>query len=141
MKNLLIILVLTSTLGLTAQNGISENKSQRKELRESFTPEQKAELFSKRITLQLDLSTSQQKQVKQLFLDLSKEKDNHSNRKGMTSEDKFEQRNTQLDRRIAMKRELKQILTPKQFEKWEQSVSERKSHHKRSFKERRRDWR
>lgn len=135
MKNLLIIFMALSSFGITAQNEAREKKEHRKELRENLTPEQRSELHSKKMTLDLDLTDLQQKKLKQLFLDLGKDKPTDSeNKKDMTPEAKYAFKNAQMDRRIAMKREVKKILSPEQFEKWEKGASERRSHHKKGSK-------
>lgn len=135
MKNLLIIIMLLGTFGITAQNKAKGKKEHRKELRENLSPEQRAELHSKKMTLDLDLTNAQQKKVKQLFLDLENNKPTDSkSKKEMTPEAKYSAKNAQLDRRIRMKREFKKILTPEQFEKWEGSKFEKRSHLKKGSK-------
>ena len=99
------------------------------------TTEQRAELHTKKMTLALDLNDSQQKKVKQVFLDMAKNKPARSNMKEMTDQQKFEAKNAMLDRRIAMKRQLKEILTEEQLTKWEKSLQSRRGHskHRRNF--------
>lgn len=111
-----------ATLTISAQNGDRNIKEQRKELKENHSPEQRAELFSKKMTLNLDLNDNQQEQVKELLLKMKKEKPNFSkNKKEMTAAEKFEFKKDRMNRRIALKRELKKILTPGQYEKWDGS--------------------
>ncbi len=121
MKKAMIILMAFTTFAITAQNKTSEKKEQRKEMKENFTPEQKAELRTKKMTLALDLNSSQQNKVKQLFVDMAKNKPEYSrNRSEMTSAQKFEAKNAMMDRQIAMNKQLKEILTEEQYAKWEQ---------------------
>jgi|SRR5690554_1890265 len=135
MKNLLIIIMLLGSLGLTAQNKSKSKKEHKKELRGNFTPEQRADLFSKMMTLELDLTDAQQKKVKQLFVDFGNNKPaNRETRKNMTSEAKYAAKNAQLDRRIKMQRELKKILTPEQFDTWENNKAKRPSRAKKEAK-------
>jgi Spy/CpxP family protein refolding chaperone len=139
MKNLLIIIMLLGSLGLTAQNKSKSKKEHKKELRENLTPEQRADLLSKKMTLELDLTDAQQKKVKQLFVDFGNNKPaNRETRKNMTSEAKYAAKNAQLDRRIKMQRELKKILTPEQFETWENNKAKRPSRAKKEAKRNRR---
>ena len=133
MKKVMILFMILSSLALTAQNEIAGKLQSKKELRESFTTEQRAELLSKKMTLNLNLTDIQQKKAKQLFLGLEKSKPiSSNNKKELTPEAKYNLKNTQLDRRIAMKREFKEILSQEQFEKWEKNHSENCSRDKKS---------
>src|SRR5690554_4496803 len=119
MKNTLMIIIAFVTFTLSAQNEIGKDKQFRQENRKNFTPEQKAELHSKKLTLELDLTDSQQKEIKKLLLDHKKQKSSNSEkRKGISAENKYEGKKTALDRRIILKREFKKILTSEQYEKW-----------------------
>lgn len=136
MKKVMIIFMALTTFAITAQNTTPERKQTRKELKENFTPEQRAELYAKKMTLELDLNDSQQQKVQQLFLDMAKTKPARSeNGKEMTDQQKFEAKNAMLDRRIEMKKQLKEILTEEQIAKWEKSKHNKRSdyRHKRGL--------
>lgn len=122
----MIILLAFTTFAITAQNKDADRREQRKEMKENFTAEQKAELRAKKMTLALDLNQSQQEKVKKVFLEMeaTKPKRPH-NWKEMTDTQKFEAKNTMLDSRIAMKKEMKNILTEEQFTKWEKQQQHR----------------
>ncbi|OAD90826.1 hypothetical protein A7A78_14040 [Aequorivita soesokkakensis] len=127
MKKAMIILMAFTTFAITAQNKNSEKREHRKEMKENFTPEQKAELRAKKMTLDLGLNDSQQTKVKQLFVEMEKNKPARpENKSEMTDAQKFEAKSAMLDRQIAMKKQLKEILTEEQLTKWEKS-----RHHKR----------
>lgn len=130
MKKVMIIFMALATFAINAQNKDSEKKEYRKELKENFTPEQRAELHAKKMTLDLDLNDSQQKKVKQVFLDMAKNKPARSSMKDMTDQEKFEAKNAMLDRRIAMKKQMKEILTEEQLAKWEKSHHNKRGHSK-----------
>lgn len=139
MKKAIIIFMMLGTLAipetLGAQNETIQKKQSKRELKEEFTPEQKAELLSKRMTLNLDLNESQQTKVKQLFLDFQKDRPSQTKSgKELTSDERFELRKNRIDKQIVMKKEMKEILTPEQFEKWEQSTAKRRSNHKKASK-------
>lgn len=120
MKKAMIILMAFTTFAITAQNKNAERKENRKEMKENFTPEQKAELRAKKMTLDLGLNDSQQAKVKQLFVDMGKNKpERPENKSEMTDAQKFEAKSAMLDRQIAMKKQLKEILTEEQLTKWE----------------------
>lgn len=135
MKKAMLIFMALTTFAITAQNKDAVSKDHRGQLRENLTPEQRAELHTKKMTLALDLNDSQQQKVKQVFLDMAKNKPARSNMKEMTDQQKFEAKSAMLDRRIAMKKQLKEILTEEQLAKWEKSLQSRRGHskHKRSF--------
>ena len=120
MKKAMIILIAFTTFAINAQNKTSEKREHRKEMKENLTPEQKAELRAKKMTLNLDLNDSQQSKVKQLYVEMEKNKPARpENRSEMTDTQKFEAKNAMLDRQIAMKKQLKEILTEQQLTKWE----------------------
>ena len=98
-----------------------------------MTPEQRADLKTKEMTLTLDLSDRQQEQVKALNLDLAQKRQNkienrkdQKDRKELTSEELYEIRSARLDEAIRVKQEMKNILTEEQFAKFETSVKHKK---------------
>ena len=128
MKRVILIFMTFSTLVLSAQEMNTKSHNSKAD----FNPEQKAELRSKQMTLQLGLSEVQQDQVKQLFLRSQKNHvsvDNKSSSK--TSNEKFQAKSKRLDNQIAFKKELKSILSEEQFEKWENSRKSAKKNNKR----------
>ncbi len=136
MKKAMIILIAFTTFAINAQQERPDRKEHRKELKDNFTPEQKAELHSKKMTLDLGLNESQQTRVKQLLLEMDKDKPKKpEDRKEMTDAEKFEAKNKMLDQRIAMKNKMKDILTEEQYAKWEKS----KDHKKRRFNNNKRE--
>lgn len=124
-----------TTFAITAQNKSEDRKENRSQLRENLTPEQRAELHAKKMTLDLNLNETQQAQVRQLLLDMQKTKpERPENKKEMTPAQKFEAKNAMLDRRIAMKKAMKEILTEEQFAKWENN----RQHKQHRFKQKKR---
>lgn len=129
MKKAMIILIAFTTFAVNAQNKNSEKREHRKEMKENLTPEQKAELRAKKMTLDLDLNDSQQSKMKQLFVDMEKNKPAlPENKSEMTDAQKFEAKNAMLDRQIAMKKQLKEILTEEQLTKWEKGHQNKRDH-------------
>lgn len=98
-----------------------------------LTPEQKTELRVKQMTLDLDLSDSQQKQLKTLFLKENKEREAKRTEfialkeKGEkpTKDERFRMKSERLDKQIEMKSKLRKILNEKQMAKWEKKQSEK----------------
>lgn len=130
MKNLFVIALIL--FGLT--NYAQEKKSQNpKSEMEQMTPAQRNELQLKQMTLNLDLNQTQQKEMSVVINDMSKKREaQKSTMKAMkekgekpTADQKYEMKNKMLDEKIAMKSKVQKILTPTQFEKWEQMQQKR----------------
>lgn len=124
----------TWILAIVILTGITVNAQQKKERAESFTPEQRVELQVKKLTLALDLTDKQQKEMKTLLLSRDAEKQqvienlktrNHNQK--LTTDERFAMKNKALDKKIAMKAEIKKILTKEQMEKFE--IMSAKQHH------------
>jgi hypothetical protein len=136
MKKLVVTAILLVGF-LTFAQEKSVEKGERKarmEKQESLTPDQQAELQVKRMTLDLDLNTKQQADVKKIVLEQTKKREakkaewkaNKDAGKSLSKDEKFAMKNQMLDEQIAMKAEMKKILTADQFAKWEAKQAERK---------------
>lgn len=94
---------------------------------EQFTTEQKNQLRLKRMILELNLNTVQQKEMAIIIAEqttkhelIKKERQaNKASGKKMTAEERFVKVNKMLDEKIALKTRARAILTPEQFEKWD----------------------
>ena len=87
-----------------------------------MSPEQEATLWTKKMTLELDLNETQQDQMYALILEKAKTRDQRLDKlpkESPTEVQIFEMEVYRLDQKIAMKKALKLILTKKQFERWE----------------------
>lgn len=94
-----------------------------------FTPEQNAVLQTKKMTLALDLNSTQQKQI----LDLNKKraverKKKMDSRKAMmssdgkpSSEERFNMMNEMLDYQLVHQNQMKSILKSDQYSKWKET--------------------
>ncbi len=124
MKNVLIICLALLTFSMQAQQGNNEGRHHRDGKKMNFTPEQTAELTTKKMALSLDLTEQQEKKIYNLMLKKAnkrkelREKNKEKNSEGMS----FEKRKTMLEDRIEVKKEFKSILTKEQFEKWETNM-------------------
>ena len=123
MKYLFSILLATAmTLGAFAQNPGSNMMIGMKD----FTPDQMATLQTKRLTIALDLSISQQKQILELnkkrAVDRKKNMEKMMSMRGqfrnMTADERFKLMNDRLDMQLAVKADMKRILSDKQFDEW-----------------------
>ena len=96
--------------------------NQNLEKMKEMSPEQEATLWTKKMTLELDLNETQQDQMYALILEKAKTRDQRLDKlpKERTNKDQiFKMEVDRLDQKIAMKKALKSILTNKQFERWE----------------------
>jgi hypothetical protein len=99
-----------------------------------LSPEQQTELQVKKMTLDLDLDANQQKELRTILLENTKKreakkmalKEKMSKNQKPTSDEQFEMKSKMLDDQIEHKAQLKKILKPEQFQKWEQKLNYRK---------------
>ena len=141
-----VCMALLLLFGLTA-HGQHEHREHRHEKEVQFTPEQRAELHTKKLTLALDLSTAQQKKVQQVIL--ARETDRAARKESREKSDslhrdpqlRYERMNQRLDAMITHKKEMKEILTEVQYAKWEKIASKKghRSHHHKGKKGHRHD--
>jgi len=138
MKNLVVIAIAFLTLNATAQDRRQERKGQdhRKEIMKDMTPEEVANLKTKKLTLKLDLTEKQQRQVETILLKQSverqKKREAHQNReeKEKPSKEEFlEMKNERLDNQIELKQKMKDILTDEQYAEFKK-MKPRKHHRK-----------
>ena len=126
MKKMILAIALVATTLTFAQD--------RKARGEKLTPEQQTELQVKKMTLDLDLDAKQQKEIKTILLEQAKKREakmaemKAKREKGEkpSADEKFEMKNKMLDNQIENKAQMKKILKPEQFAKWEEKQSDRK---------------
>jgi hypothetical protein len=132
MKKLIIAAILMTTMGSFAQE---QKTLARKEKMEQLTPAQRNELRLKKMTLELGLNATQQKEMGSIIAEQStkheaakaeRQKKVEVGQKP-TSDEKYAMKTKMLDEQIATKERVKKILTPEQFEKWEKMKQKR--HH------------
>lgn len=140
MKRLLIIALVFATALVTAQEGDNRQNKERGERMEryqDYSPEEIATLQTKKLTLHLDLTKSQQKDIQKLNIENAKEKKakmeaRKSQKEGgelqkPSKEEHYKMMNERLDKQIAMKNKMKNILNEDQFVKWEQMQQDMKN--------------
>ena len=126
MKKMILAIALVATTLTFAQD--------RKARGEKLTPEQQTELQVKKMTLDLDLDAKQQKEIKTILLEQAKKREakmaemkaKREKGKKPSADEKFEMKNKMLDNQIENKAQMKKILKPEQFAKWEEKQSDRK---------------
>lgn len=95
--------------------------------KQRLSPKQRNQLRLKQMTLDLDLSAAQQKEMAKVIAEqsanreklIAERKSSKEARKEFSKDEQFAQRKAMLDQKIAMKARVKQILTPEQYAKWE----------------------
>ena len=138
MKKLILVTALVLSTLTFAQG--------KREKGERLTPEQHTELQVKKMTLDLDLDANQQKEVKAIFAAQAKNKAakmaemKAKKEKGAkpSADEKFAMKKEMLDHQIENKAQMKKILKPEQFQKWEKMRGEKLEKGKEKMKESRR---
>lgn len=134
MKKLIVVAILAVSLSGIAQEREQHNRREKVEL----SSEQKTELQVKKLTLELDLNAKQQKEISEIMKKQqvkrvamrTEMKAKREEIKKRNADEKFATINKNLDDRIALKSEMRKVLTPEQAEKWEK-MSVRKMEGKR----------
>jgi protein CpxP len=138
MKKLIVLALLLVGTTMVAQE---KNREHKRNEMEQFTPEQRSELQLKKLTLELDLNESQQKEIKAFIADKNTKMEAHKTamkamkEKGTkpTSDERFAMKSKMLDEQIATKKRMQKVLNEKQFEKWtalkEEHQGDRKGNH------------
>lgn len=123
-------LILTTTLFVSILTFAQEGKKSG----EKLTQEQQTELQVKNMTLQLDLDEKQQKEIKSILVEQNKKREakiaalKKRKEKGdtLSADEKFAIKNEMLDDQIEKKAQMKKVLKPEQFLKWEQNLENRR---------------
>ncbi len=136
MRKVVIAMMLLVGVTALAQRGDRNRQAGMKDL----SPEQMATLQTKKATLALDLTEAQQTQMKAVFMENAKMRkarmeEKQAQKEGgdatkPTSEERYAMANQRLDRQIAQKEKIKQILSEEQMEKWEKIQHRRGKHGK-----------
>tara|TARA_B110000091_G_scaffold213798_1_gene264451 strand:- start:23599 stop:24072 length:474 start_codon:yes stop_codon:yes gene_type:complete len=139
MKKLIFAFVILITMSTQAQDGKREFKERKSEEKRTFlkdlTPEEIATLKTKKMTLHLDLTDAQQREVKKINLENATQRNtkrevHKSNRESgnatkPTKGERLKMMNERLDQQIVTKKKVKSILNEGQYEKWEKSLKHR----------------
>ncbi|MFL1013144.1 hypothetical protein [Flavisericum labens] len=139
MKKLIIIAIaFVSAQGIAfAQDAMKVEKKDKMHLMQTLTPEESATLRTKKMTLNLDLTKSQQDEIHEINLEnATKRKEmveawktnkESGNLERPSKEKRLEMMNAKLDHQIAMKAKMKKVLNEEQYAKWEKSQARRSS--------------
>ena len=113
--------------------------------RERLSPEQRNQLQLKKMTLDLNLNESQQKEIAKILeeqsikrqAEMATFKANKDKGVKPTTEERFAMKNKKLDEAIAVKAKVQKVLTPEQFKKWEDMKKENRENMKERMEKRR----
>ena len=129
MKSIIKISILLFSLSIFAQQPPREMDSERvkrpknhMQAMKALTPEQEATLWTKKMTLELDLNKNQQDQMYALILGKTKKiklRMENKPKERPSKEEIYNMHISRLDEAIAMKESLKKILNDDQFAQWE----------------------
>ena len=151
MKKIFLIALALVTIQVSAQNKKQEfrkgDKMERGQRMSDFTPEEMAQLQTKKMTLDLDLTKAQQKQIEKINLENAKErkakmdarqakmKDGKGEKP--SKEERLKMMNERLDKQLEVKQKMKQVLNAEQFEKWEKNHAQKNRGPRNKSKEKR----
>lgn len=143
MKKLALIVLLVVGLSTYAQEGKKQERQGTE--RERLSPEQRNQLQLKKLTLDLNLNESQQKEIAKILEEQSAKRQAEmaafkaNKDKGVkpTAEERFAMKNKKLDEAIALKAKVQKVLTPEQFKKWEDMKKENRENMKERMEKRR----
>lgn len=129
MKNIVLIAIALLTLNVTAQRPDGEhrkhNRKERRDQFKDFTAKEIATLQTKKMTLDLDLSEVQQNKIYKLNFETARDRKakmqarEAQKKENLSKDERYKHANERLDKQIAHKKALKDILSKEQFEKWE----------------------
>ncbi|WP_310559808.1 hypothetical protein [Flavobacterium sp.] len=122
-KKLIVVALLIVGTTIIAQQ---KDRKHQGNAMEQFTIEQKSQLMLKKMTLELDLTGVQQKEMSIIISDKIATIESHKTEmkamkeKGVkpTNDERFAMQIKMLDEQIASKKRVEKILNAKQFEKW-----------------------
>lgn len=130
------VFVFALVLGLTISATAQEKQSRKRDPSEKLTTEQRNVLHLKKMTLELDLNASQQKQMAAIIAEQSAEREakmaerkaKEDTKKPLTADEKFTMKSKMLDRKMEIKTKMKKILNEEQMKKWEANQEKRNNH-------------
>lgn len=115
-------------------SAFAQEKKQKKAAQDrvEMSAEERATLRLERMNSQLDLTQTQQEEMKKLFLDQAKEREEYRNKvreartkKATARAKRSENRTQRVEKREEQREKIKEILTEEQFEIWQENISKR----------------
>jgi len=131
--------LIAAALLIVGMTTFAQEKPERKEKGErpqieKFTPEQRNQLRIKKLTLELDLTSSQQQEMGKILAEADAKREagraahkaQKDSPKKLTADERFARQNKMLDEKIAFKAKVKKVLNADQLSKWEKMQDKRK---------------
>ncbi|MBL4745721.1 MAG: hypothetical protein JKY08_05085 [Flavobacteriaceae bacterium] len=133
----ILALALMVTLSISAQG----DKMRKKTNSPKFTTEQQATLHTKRMTLALDLTSSQQQEIHKLHIEAATHrkamrtafKTNKKNGVTFTDTQKYDKIIAKLDRQIAHKTTMRGVLNKEQYKQWSKMHGQKMKQHGKKY--------
>lgn len=132
MKKLVLVVMALCAIQITAAQGPHKGKKGM-----DLSPEEMANLQTKKMTLALDLTDAQQQDIYKINLENAKLRKAHmAERKAKresgeaqkpTQEERLKMANKKLDHMIEVKAKMKDILNDEQYARWEKMVAKRQA--------------
>lgn len=142
MKNVMMtVLILVGSIGFSQEKHEPRHK---RENRVELTAEQRNDLRLKQMTLKLDLTAAQQKEMAKIIADqetkraeaMSEMKEAHDKKTKPTADEMYAMKSKRLDAQIENRAKMKKILNEEQFAKWEKMDSHRKAQFRKGMHDR-----
>ncbi len=136
MKKIFLIALALVSLQMTAQEKRElHERKQKSERMSDYTPQEIAQLQTKQMTLDLDLTEAQQDKImainlknaesRKAMMEARKERMENKEAKEISKEEKLKLKNDMLDRKIEIKKQMKAVLNDEQYQKWEAMVQKK----------------
>ena len=127
MKKLIVAALLIVGMTTFAQEKPERKEKGERTQIEKFTPEQRNQLRIKKLTLELDLTSSQQQEMGKILAEADAKREagraahkaQTDSPKKLTADERFAMQNKMLDEKIAFKAKVKKVLNADQLSKWE----------------------
>lgn len=133
MKKICTLSLIFLTLGAFAQQ--RGHRGNIHQARQELTAEQQATLQSKRMALALELDTPQQQAVQRLLESRFEARPQMRGRRqgagrdsSLTPEARYQRMEARLDRELAFRQELREILTEAQYAQWKTQQARKRAH-------------
>ena len=131
MKKVVTVVMMLIGISLFAQEPQEGKKPK-------FTTEQQANIRLKKLTLDLDLSDAQARQLQPIVLEQAKKRSAmQASRKAMkakgekpSADQRYEMIMAHLDEQIALNKRVKKILNEQQYEQWKKMQKRKGKHHR-----------
>lgn len=135
MKNLIMILITFLSIQSFAQDHRSDLPEQRKLKYKNMTSEDLAQIQSQKMTQNLELTETQQKEVYAVLLDRNKTREakikayrnnkKKSKREDISKTERLKMKNERMTQQAEFNDEMKTILSPEQMTQWQENQAQR----------------